>query len=44
MIQVIFYQEQLQWLKKYFGGEMPDQDEKEAIDDELINLALSSTS
>lgn len=29
-------------VEKYFGGEMPAQDEKEAIDDELINLALSA--
>ena len=29
-------------VEKYFGGEMPAQAEKEAIDDELINLALAS--
>jgi len=29
-------------VEKYFGGEMPAQAEKEAIDDELINLALAA--
>jgi methionyl-tRNA synthetase len=29
-------------VEKYFGGEMPAQADKEAIDDELINLALTA--